>query len=113
MGLYQVLYACGPTFSPVDSPGTLFSVERRCSWALDWSAARLATVPTPAYIEAIRRPYGHGLLLLPGVSGVVLRPAEVQLKGDAGVDERRILLVGDLRGSRSAGRDVEGRSGIG
>jgi 8-oxo-dGTP pyrophosphatase MutT (NUDIX family) len=30
-------------------------------------------VPTPDYIAAIRRVYGHGRLLLPGVSAVVLR----------------------------------------
>jgi 8-oxo-dGTP diphosphatase len=30
-------------------------------------------VPTPSYITAIRRTYGHGLLLLPGVSAVVVR----------------------------------------
>lgn len=47
---------------------------------------RLAVVPTPAYIENIRRSYGHGLLLLPGVSAVVLQP-------DVGGDERRLLLV--------------------
>jgi 8-oxo-dGTP pyrophosphatase MutT (NUDIX family) len=29
-------------------------------------------VPTPSYIEEIRRSYGHGPLLLPGVSAVVL-----------------------------------------
>ena len=30
-------------------------------------------MPTPSYITAIRRTYGHGLLLLPGVSAVVVR----------------------------------------
>jgi ADP-ribose pyrophosphatase YjhB (NUDIX family) len=30
-------------------------------------------VPTPSYITEIRRTYGHGLLLLPGVSAVVVR----------------------------------------
>ena len=29
-------------------------------------------MPTPSYIEEIRRSYGHGPLLLPGVSAVVL-----------------------------------------
>jgi ADP-ribose pyrophosphatase YjhB (NUDIX family) len=41
-------------------------------------------MPTPAYIEAIRSSYGHGLLFLPGVSGVVL-------DGPAG--QERLLLV--------------------
>lgn len=43
-------------------------------------------MPTPAYIANIRRSYGHGLLLLPGVSAVVLHP-------DEGGDQRRLLLV--------------------
>ncbi|HYP46769.1 MAG TPA: NUDIX domain-containing protein [Propionibacteriaceae bacterium] len=43
-------------------------------------------MPTPAYIENIRRSYGSGLLLLPGVTAVVLRP-------DEGGDERQLLLV--------------------
>lgn len=30
-------------------------------------------MPTPDYILALRRSYGHGRLLLPGVSGVVVR----------------------------------------
>ena len=30
-------------------------------------------MPTPSYITDIRRTYGHGLLLLPGVSAVVVR----------------------------------------
>ena len=30
-------------------------------------------MPTPAYITALREVWGHGPLLLPGVSGVVLR----------------------------------------
>jgi ADP-ribose pyrophosphatase YjhB (NUDIX family) len=41
-------------------------------------------VPTPDYITAIRRTYGSGPLLLPGVSGVVV-------DGDPG--QERILLV--------------------
>jgi len=41
-------------------------------------------VPTPDYILAIRRSYGHGLLFLPGVSGVVL-------DGEPGGE--RLLLV--------------------
>jgi 8-oxo-dGTP pyrophosphatase MutT (NUDIX family) len=40
-------------------------------------------VPTPPYIEEIRRSYGPGLLLLPGVSAVVL---------DAGPAAERVLL---------------------
>ena len=42
-------------------------------------------VPTPSYITDIRRTYGHGLLLLPGVSAVVVRDDQ-----PAG---RHILLV--------------------
>ena len=40
-------------------------------------------MPTPPYIEEIRRSYGPGLLLLPGVSAVVL---------DAGPAAERVLL---------------------
>ncbi len=36
-------------------------------------AARVDPVPTPDYILDLRRSYGHGRLLLPGVSAVVLR----------------------------------------
>lgn len=48
-------------------------------------------MPTPLYIENIRRSYGSGLLLLPGVSAVVLSSHEGQ--PEAGRDERRLLLV--------------------
>ena len=41
-------------------------------------------MPTPDYIADIRRSYGHGLLLLPGVSAVVV-------DGESGAE--RILLV--------------------
>lgn len=41
-------------------------------------------MPTPAYISALRRVYGQGLLLLPGVSAVVA-------DGSAGAE--RVLLV--------------------
>lgn len=41
-------------------------------------------MPTPAFVLAIRQRYGHGLLLLTGVSGVVLR-------GEPGREQ--ILLV--------------------
>lgn len=41
-------------------------------------------MPTPDYITAIRRSYGSGPLLLPGVSGVVL---------DGPPGEERVLLV--------------------
>ena len=41
-------------------------------------------MPTPAYISALREVWGHRPLLLPGVSGVVLR-------GDPAA--RRVLLV--------------------
>ena len=39
-------------------------------------------MPTPSYITDIRRTYGHGLLLLPGVSAVVVRDdrAEVDIQ---------------------------------
>ena len=36
-------------------------------------------MPTPDYILDLRRSYGHGLLLLPGVSAVVLRDDQVLL----------------------------------
>jgi len=38
-------------------------------------------VPTPAYITDLRRSYGQGLLLLPGVSAVVLDAEERLLLG--------------------------------
>ena len=41
---------------------------------------------TPAYITEIRRSYGQGLLLLPGVSAVVLRD-------DLALGRRHLLLV--------------------
>jgi ADP-ribose pyrophosphatase YjhB (NUDIX family) len=41
-------------------------------------------LPVPEYIATLRRAYGQGLLLLPGVSGVVLDPAP---------DPERVLLV--------------------
>lgn len=41
-------------------------------------------MPTPAYVTAIRKTYGHGLLFLPGVSGVVL---------DGPPGRERLLLV--------------------
>lgn len=37
-------------------------------------------MPTPAYIEAIRSTYGHGPLLLPGVSAVVLKGSSEALR---------------------------------
>jgi 8-oxo-dGTP pyrophosphatase MutT (NUDIX family) len=43
-------------------------------------------VPTPDYIVAIRRSYGQGRLLLPGVSAVVLRD-------DLGLAQAHLLLT--------------------
>ncbi len=43
-------------------------------------------MPTPDYIVQLRRTYGQGLLLLPGVSGVVLRE-------DLGAGQPHLLLT--------------------